>query len=59
MNEEFLKLPSWSQRFVGPVYRPRDAVHHGFEALRDEAEVGDVEREVLHEAGGHGVGVRC
>ena len=44
---------------MGPVYRPRDAVHHGFEALRDEAEVGDVEREVLHEACGHGVGVRC
>ena len=43
---------------MGPMYRPRDAVHHGFEALRDEAEVGDVEREVLHEARGHGVGVR-
>ena len=44
---------------MGPVYRPRDAVHHGFKALRDEAEVGDVEREVLHEACRHGVGVRC
>ena len=44
---------------MGPVYRPRDAVHHCFEALRDEAEVGDVEREVLHEAGRHGVGVCC
>ena len=44
---------------MSPVYRSRDAVHHGFEALRDEAEVGDVEREVLHEAGWHRVGVRC
>ena len=44
---------------MGPMYRSRDAVHHDFEALRDEAEVGDVEGEVLHEARGHGVGVRC
>ena len=38
--------------------RPGDAPHHHVKVLLDEAEVGDVEGEVLHEAGGDGVGVR-
>ena len=39
------------------LYRTGDALHHGVKALLDEAEVGDVEGEVLHEPGGDGVGV--
>ena len=39
------------------LYRTGDALHHGVKALLDEAEVGDVEGEVLHEASGDGVGV--
>ena len=39
--------------------RPGDAPHHHVKVLLDETKVGDVEGEVLHEAGGDGVGVRC
>ena len=52
-------VPSWGQGFVSHLDRPGDAPHYHVKVLLDEPEVGDIEGEVLHEAGGDGVGVRC
>ena len=42
---------------MGPDNALRDAIHQPVQRLPDEAQVGDVEEDVLHEAGRPGVGV--
>ena len=50
-------VPSRGQGIVSLQNRAGDATHQHVKVLLDEAEVGDVEGEVLHEASGDGVGV--
>ena len=50
-------VPSRGQGIVSLQNRAGDAAHQHVKVLLDEAEVGDVEGEVLHEASGDGVGV--
>ena len=50
-------VPSRGQGIVSLQNRAGNSIHQHVKVLLDEAEVGDVEGEILHEAGGDGVGV--